>query len=95
MDDIQSDDPATSESGDFVTERVVYHIESQAAVVFRVRWCDYFEEDDTWEPPGHIPRSALLTYYRHHVLSLTPTHSAKPNGVAHMGKLKHQWETKK
>lgn len=75
-DDTQRDDPATSESGDLVFDQVMEYIETQAAVAFGVRWCGYYAEDYTWEPPDHITRSTILRYYGRH--AVTPTSMRSP-----------------
>lgn len=41
----------------------------QDAIDFLVRSFGYYEEDDIWEPPDHITRSALLSNYRQHAVS--------------------------
>ena len=38
--------------------------------LFRVRWYDTPPNGDTWEPPGHIPRSQITAYYKR--IKITP-----------------------
>ena len=32
--------------------------------LYLVRWYGFEEEDDTWEPTKHLPRSKIVSYYR-------------------------------
>ena len=32
--------------------------------LYRIRWYGYDQNDDTWEPIDHIPRSQILLYHR-------------------------------
>ena len=32
--------------------------------LYRVRWYGFQEDDDTWEPTKHLPRSKIVSYYK-------------------------------
>jgi hypothetical protein len=70
--DVLNEDPNVAqtssgpdESDEYVVERVVDHTHGpNRESLFRVRWYEFDEEDDTWEQEEKIPRQFIRRYWR-------------------------------
>ena len=52
------------ENAEYVIEKVLDHGYQDEELVLRVKWYGYDIKDATWEPIEHLPRSAVVTYFR-------------------------------
>lgn len=62
-----------SRSGEYVVDRIISHkpasvSDAPSAFRYRVRWYNYGEEQDTWEPTANLPAHFILRYTRRHGL---------------------------
>ncbi len=49
-------------AAEWVFDRIVDY--DKEGGLFRVRWEGYAAEIDTWEPPDHLPRNAVVRFLR-------------------------------
>lgn len=59
---------------EFVIDKIVAHKSGNGPHYFRVRWYGYRQEDDTWEPMEHLPKSSIVHYFRRKKLPVPPPH---------------------
>ena len=52
------------ENAEYVIEKIIDHGYQDEELVLRVKWYGYAIKDATWEPIEHLPRSAVVTYFR-------------------------------
>lgn len=53
----------------YFIQKVVVHRLTRQDILYKVGRYGYYEGDDTWEPPGHRPRSHILRNFRNAKLS--------------------------
>jgi len=60
-----------SASREYVIDHLVSHgLDDDDNYMYKVRWYGYSSNEDTWEYPEGIPRSAILTFYNKHKLPI-------------------------